>query len=54
MKLIAICGGTNSGKTTISDKVPEGTSYVPDTIVGGGNYDEATKTITWNNIEVKY
>ena len=42
-----------SGKATISDKVPEGTSYVPDTIVGGGNYDEATKTITWNNIEVK-
>ena len=42
-----------TGKTTVSDKIPEGTAFVEGSIVGNGKYDDTTKTITWDEVEVK-
>ena len=42
-----------TGKTTVFDKIPEGTAFVEGSIVGNGKYDDTTKTITWDEVEVK-
>ena len=40
------------GKTVIKDSIPDGTSFVEESIKGEGNFDKENGTITWNNVVV--
>ena len=40
------------GTTVIKDSIPDGTSFVDESIKGNGNFDKENGTITWNNVVV--
>ena len=40
------------GTTVIKDSIPEGTSFIEETITEKGNFDKENGTITWNNVVV--
>ena len=40
------------GTTVIKDSIPDGTSFVDESIKGNGNFDKENGTIIWNNVVV--
>ncbi len=45
--------GNAAGKVTVTDKIPEGTTYVEKSVDEKGTYNKTTNTIEWKDIEVK-
>jgi uncharacterized repeat protein (TIGR01451 family) len=43
-------GNADASNATITDTLPNHTTYVDGTASDGGTYDDATRTITWSNV----